>query len=173
MQPLPPADPHLHSEGGHLLPPPGELGVAVGGVLKVPGDVPGGGAVLVLGRHHQHALGFLPLEAGGHLLLAGLLVVSALLQLLHALHQHLHLPAHLLHRQTPSEPRRPGRRPDPATSRRLTWFSRSSRWLAWPLPLAMSQTQYWLREGGLKVCPPSLWISGMMPQPKVKEAREW
>lgn len=37
----------------------------------------------------------------------------------------------------------------------------------------MSQTQYWLREGGLKVCPPSQWISGEMPQPKVNEEREW
>lgn len=56
----------------------------------------------------------------------------------------------------------------------LTWLpSRSSWWIACPLPLAMSQTQYWLREGGRKVWPPSQCSSGVMPQPNVKEAREW
>lgn len=98
-QPLAVVDPHLRSECGHLLPLPGELLVAVAGVLKVPGDVPGGDALLVLGCDHQHALSFLPLEASCHLFLTGLLVVSALLQLLHALHQHLHLPTHLLRKQ--------------------------------------------------------------------------
>lgn len=79
-----------------MFPPPGEVLVAVAGVLEVSGDVSGGDALLVLCRDYQHALRLLPLEASRHLLLARLLVVTALLELLHALHQHLHLAAHLL-----------------------------------------------------------------------------
>lgn len=89
---------YLRPEGGDRLAPPGEVLVAVAGVLKVPGDVAGGHGLVLLRRHHQHALGLLPLEARGHLLLTGLLVVAALLQLLHALHQHLHLAAQVLRR---------------------------------------------------------------------------
>lgn len=84
-----------------MLAPPGEVLVAVARVLKVPGDVAGGHGVVFLCRHHQHALCLLPLEARGHLLLAGLLVVAALLQLLHALHQHLHFAAQVLRTRKP------------------------------------------------------------------------
>lgn len=89
---------HLHSECGHMLPPPGEVLVAVAGVLKVSRDISGWHTLLILRGDHQHALRLLPLEASCHLLLAGLLVITALLQLLHALHQHLHLTTHLLQR---------------------------------------------------------------------------
>lgn len=90
------SDIYLHSEGGHMLPPPGEVFVAVARVLKVPGDVSGGYTLLVLCCDHEHALCLLSLKASGHLLLAGFFIVAALLQLLHALHQHLHLATHLL-----------------------------------------------------------------------------
>lgn len=79
-----------------MFPPPGEVLVAIAGVLKVSGDVSGGDTLVVLCCDHQHALRLLPLKASCHLLLARLLVVAALLQLLHALHQHLHLATHLL-----------------------------------------------------------------------------
>ncbi len=54
---------------------------------------------VVLRCDHQHALSLLSLKASCHLLLACLLIVTALLQLLHALHQHLNLATHLLQKQ--------------------------------------------------------------------------
>lgn len=87
----------LDSEGGHLFPSSGEVFVAVAGVLKVTGDISRWNALLVLSCDHQHALGLLPLKTCSHLLLARFFIVTALLQLLHSLHQDLHLPIQLLH----------------------------------------------------------------------------